>query len=60
MAKTNVADLLVDVLAQNGVKRIYGVCGDSLNALTDSIRSSGLLDWVHTRHEETAAFAAGA
>jgi pyruvate dehydrogenase (quinone) len=41
-------------------KRIYGVTGDSLNGITDSIRAKGQLEWVHLRHEETAAFAAGA
>jgi pyruvate dehydrogenase (quinone) len=60
MAKKNVAELLVDVLAEAGVRRIYGVCGDSLNGITDSIRATGKLDWVHLRHEEVAAFAAGA
>src|SRR5215831_13150977 len=60
MATKTVAQLLVDVLAEAGVRRIFGVCGDSLNGVTDSIRSSGRLDWVHMRHEEAAAFAAGA
>jgi pyruvate dehydrogenase (quinone) len=60
MAKKRVADLLVDVLAEAGVKRIYGVSGDSLNGITDSILATGQLEWVHLRHEETAAFAAGA
>lgn len=60
MAKKRVADLLVDVLAEAGVRRIYGVTGDSLNGITDSIRATGQLEWVHLRHEETAAFAAGA
>jgi pyruvate dehydrogenase (quinone) len=60
MAKKRVADLIVDVLAEAGVKRIYGVTGDSLNGITDSIRATGQLQWVHLRHEETAAFAAGA
>src|SRR3989441_2769758 len=55
-----VADLLVDVLAEAGVRRIYGVVGDSLNGITDSIRVKNNLEWVHLRHEETAAFAAGA
>ena len=59
MAK-KVADLLVDVLADAGVRRIYGVSGDSLNGITDSIRVRGDVEWVHVRHEETAAFAAGA
>lgn len=55
-----VADLLVEVLADAGVQRIYGVCGDSLNGITDSIRARKNFEWVHVRHEETAAFAAGA
>ncbi len=59
MAK-RVADLLVDVLADAGVRRIYGVSGDSLNGITDSIRTRRDIQWVHLRHEETAAFAAGA
>jgi pyruvate dehydrogenase (quinone) len=60
MAKKNVAELLVDVLAEAGVRRIYGVSGDSLNGITDSIRANKKLDWIHLRNEETAAFAAGA
>jgi pyruvate dehydrogenase (quinone) len=55
-----VADLLVEVLAEAGVRRVYGVPGDSLNGVTDSIRTSKSLQWIHLRHEETAAFAAGA
>ena len=54
-----VADLLVEVLAEAGVQRIYGVSGDSLNGITDSIRARKNLEWIHVRHEETAAFAAG-
>jgi len=60
MAKKKVADLLVDVLAEAGVRQIYGVSGDSLNGITDSIRRGERLRWIHVRHEETAAFAAGA
>src|SRR5262249_61985655 len=60
MAKKTVAELLVETLANRGVSRIYGVAGDSLNGITDSIRRQGRLRWVHMRHEETAAFAAGA
>src|SRR5437588_10772474 len=60
MAKKSVAALLVETLAQAGVERIYGVCGDSLNGITDSIRKQERLRWVHVRHEESAAFAAGA
>src|SRR6201996_1585322 len=59
MAK-NVADLLVEVLVEAGVQRIHGVSGDSLNGITDSIRTRNDIQWVHARHEETAAFAAGA
>ena len=60
MAKKKVADLLVEVLAESGVQRIYGLSGDSLNGITDSIRARKQMQWVHVRHEETAAFAAGA
>ena len=59
MART-VADQFVDVLTAAGVKRIYGIVGDSLNGLTDSLRRQGKIEWVHVRHEEVAAFAAGA
>jgi len=55
-----VADQFVETLAAAGVKRIYGVVGDSLNGLTDSLRRQGKIEWVHVRHEEVAAFAAGA
>jgi pyruvate dehydrogenase (quinone) len=56
-AKT-VADQFVEALAAAGVKRIYGVVGDSLNGLTDSLRRQGKIEWIHVRHEEVAAFAA--
>src|ERR1700741_4684820 len=59
MAKT-VADQFAEILAAAGVKRIYGIVGDSLNGLTDSLRRQGKIEWVHVRHEEVAAFAAGA
>src|ERR1700744_841492 len=59
MAK-KVADLLVDVLLGAGVQRIYGVPGDSLNGITDSIRTRENIQWIGMRHEEAAAFAAGA
>src|SRR5439155_5494938 len=55
-----VAEHLVVALIQAGVQRIYGVVGDSLNPVTDAIRRSGKVQWVDVRHEETAAFAAGA
>ena len=57
---TRVADVLVDTLVAAGVRRVYGVAGDSLNAVTDSIRPRKEIEWVHVRHEEAAAFAAGA
>jgi pyruvate dehydrogenase (quinone) len=60
MAKKRVADLLVETLAQAGVERIYGVSGDSLNGITDSLRRQKQIRWAHVRHEESAAFAAGA
>src|ERR1700746_3050861 len=60
MAKNKVADVLVEVLEQTGVERMYGVTGDSLNGIADSIRRSKQIRWIHVRHEETAAFAAGA
>ena len=59
MAKA-VADQFAETLAAAGVKRIYGIVGDSLNGLTDAIRRQGKIEWVHVRHEEVAAFAAGA
>ena len=58
MAQT-VADQMVEVLAAAGVKRVYGVAGDSLNGFTDAVRRRGGIQWMHVRHEEVAAFAAG-
>ncbi|TAZ35443.1 ubiquinone-dependent pyruvate dehydrogenase [Rhizobium ruizarguesonis] len=54
------ADIITEVLHSIGVRRIYGVVGDSLNGMTESMRNRGDIDWVHVRHEEAAAFAAGA
>jgi pyruvate dehydrogenase (quinone) len=59
MART-VAGQFADILAAAGVKRIYGIVGDSLNGLTDALRRQGEIEWIHVRHEEVAAFAAGA
>jgi pyruvate dehydrogenase (quinone) len=56
----NVAELFVDTLKAAGVRRIWGLPGDSLNAFTDALRRDGTLRWMHMRHEESAAFAAGA
>src|SRR6202142_336461 len=55
-----VADQIAEILVVAGVKRIYGVVGDSLNGITDSLRRQEKVDWVHMRHEEAGAFAAGA
>src|SRR5437899_7509319 len=60
MAKKKVAELLLETLAEAGVERVYGITGDSLNAITESIRQQKKIRWIHVRHEETAAFAAGA
>jgi len=57
---TTVADLLATTLANAGVTRIWGVTGDSLNGLSDSLRRLDRIAWMHVRHEEVAAFAAGA
>ncbi len=54
----NVADLIAETLIQAGVKRVFGVVGDSLNGLTEAMRQRSAIDWVHVRHEEVAAFAA--
>lgn len=56
----SVAEQFIETLAAAGIKRIYGVVGDSLNGLTDVVRRRGDIEWVHVRHEEVAAFAAGA
>ena len=55
-----VAEQFAEILAAAGVKRIYGIVGDSLNGLTDAIRKQERIEWIHVRHEEVAAFAAGA
>ena len=58
MAQT-AAEYMVEALVQVGVKRVYGIVGDSLNGFTDALRRDGIIDWIHVRHEEGAAFAAG-
>src|ERR1700675_3098251 len=55
-----VADQMVETLAAAGVERIYGIVGDSLNGFTDALRRHGGIQWLHVRHEEAGAFAAGA
>lgn len=57
---TQVAEFIVDSLMAAGVRRIYGVVGDSLNGLTEAIRQRKEIEWIGVRHEEVAAFAAGA
>src|SRR6266446_2898952 len=60
MTAKKVADVLVNILVAAGVKNVYGLAGDSLNGITDSIRTRDNIKWIPVRHEETAAFAAGA
>ncbi|MFD3457424.1 ubiquinone-dependent pyruvate dehydrogenase [Streptomyces sp. NPDC058691] len=55
---TTVADVMVATLAASGVRRVYGLPGDSLNGFTDALRRNDAVDWAHVRHEEAAAFAA--
>ncbi|WP_441960126.1 ubiquinone-dependent pyruvate dehydrogenase [Mycolicibacterium houstonense] len=55
-----IADQVISALTVSGVRRVYGLPGDSLNGFTDAIRRSGEITWQHVRHEETAAFAAAA
>lgn len=59
MAK-KVAEQLVESLAEAGVRRIYAVTGDSLNEVNEAVRKSEQIQWIHVRHEETGAYAAGA
>ncbi len=58
MSTRTIADLIIETLVEAGVRRIYGVAGDSLNGITESLRKSKAIEWVHMRHEEAAAFAA--
>ncbi|HFT8006644.1 TPA: ubiquinone-dependent pyruvate dehydrogenase [Burkholderia cenocepacia] len=60
MARQTMAEYLAKTLAAAGVERIWGVTGDSLNGLSFSLSQLGSIRWMHTRHEESAAFAAGA
>lgn len=55
-----VAQNIISQLDAQGVQRIYGIPGDSLNGLTDALREHGGIEWIHHRHEEAAAFAAAA
>src|ERR1700753_2720949 len=56
----SVADQLVEMLVDAGIKRIYAVTGDSLNQVNDAVRRNGKIQWVHVRHEEAGAYAAAA
>ena len=56
----NVSDQLVETLVDAGIQRIYAVTGDSLNHLNEAVHRNGKIKWIHVRHEETAAYAAGA
>src|SRR5690242_12808947 len=60
MMSRTASEYLVEALEKTGVKRVYGVVGDSLNGFTDALRRRKSIDWIHMRHEEAAAFAAGA
>ncbi|MBG7703004.1 pyruvate dehydrogenase [Streptomyces sp. MC1] len=60
MAKQTIAEQYVDLMARAGVRRMYGVVGDSLNPVVDAVRRHTDIEWVQVRHEEVAAFAAGA
>jgi len=60
MAKRTAADQFVEILLAAGVRRIYGVVGDSLNPVVDAVRHHDGIEWIHMRHEEAGAFAAGA
>ena len=57
---TTVAVHIVEALAAAGVRRIYGVVGDSLNSIVDAVHHSTNIQWIHVRHEEAGAFAASA
>lgn len=58
MASDTISDLIVETLQLAGVRRVYGLVGDSLNGITEALRARGVIEWVHVRHEEVAAFAA--
>lgn len=56
----NVAEQMVDTMAEAGIRHIYGITGDSLNAVTDAVSRDGRIGFIHMRHEESGAFAASA
>src|SRR6202045_1270148 len=55
-----VAEMMVEALVEVGVKRVYGVAGDSLNSIVDGVRRHDGITWVQVRHEEVGAYAAAA
>ncbi len=57
---TTVAELIIDALAEHGIRQVWGVVGDALNPLTDAIRREDRIEWIGVRHEEAGAFAASA
>ena len=60
MSKRSISQVLVDGLIANGVSQVFGVVGDALNSVTEAIRVTDGIDWIGVRHEEVAAYAAGA
>jgi len=54
----SLSDLIVETLKRAGVRRVYGIPGDSLNGFTESLQHDGTIAWQHVRHEEAAALAA--
>ncbi len=54
------SDQIVDMIQEAGIKRVYAITGDSLNAINDAVRRNGKVEWIHVRHEESGAFAATA
>jgi pyruvate dehydrogenase (quinone) len=60
MVGATVADVMIEALQASGVRRAYGIPGDSLNGFTDALRRGGAIAWEHVRHEEAPGFAAAA
>ncbi len=52
MSKRTIADLIIDALADHGVRQVWGVVGDALNPVTDAIRREDRIEWIGVRHEE--------
>ena len=60
MSTRTISQVLVDGLVANAVSQVFGVVGDALNSVTEAIRVTDGIDWIGVRHEEVAAYAAGA